>query len=163
MRRRRGRLGLSAVLGFLLFAGAPIAASAAGILIVTQSETPRSVDRAALGQLPPITVHVSFLTSHGPEQGSYTGVLLWTLLDHTGSIDPKPRRRITRTVTVTGRDHFSAVLALAEIDPEFEGKPVVLAYRKDGHPIGADELRLVVPGDHRGGRSVRDVVRIDIR
>jgi hypothetical protein len=26
-----------------------------------------------------------------------------------------------------------------------------------------NELRLVVPGDHRGGRTVRDVVRIDLR
>jgi hypothetical protein len=32
---------------------------------------------------------------------------------------------------VTGRDGYAAVLALAEIDPEFEGKQVLLAYRRD--------------------------------
>lgn len=133
------------------------------MLLASQSEAPRIIEQAAIEQLPPTTVRVSFVTGHGPEHGSYTGVLLWTLLEHARAIDPKPRARVTRTVRVTGRDHFSVVLALAEIDPEFEGKPVVLAYRTDGHPIGAGELRLVVPGDRRGGRSVHDVVRIDIR
>jgi hypothetical protein len=54
-----------------------------------------------------------------------------------------------------------AVLALAEIDPEFEGKQVLLAFRRDGQPMPG-ELRLVVPGDRRGGRSARDVVRIEL-
>ncbi len=161
--RRARRLRLSALLGLLFFAGAPAVASAAGVVVVQESGAPRTISQAALQQLQPTTVRVSFMTSHGPEQGRYTGVLLWTLLDHAGAIDPKPRARITRTVTVTGRDHFFAVLALAEIDPEFEGKPVVLAYRADGHRLGAGELRLVVPGDRRGGRSVHDVVRIEVR
>jgi hypothetical protein len=72
------------------------------------------------------------------------------------------RARLRRTIMVTGRDGYTAVLALAEIDPEFEGKQVVLAYRRDGKPIDGNALRLVVPGDRRSGRSVRDVVRIDL-
>ena len=56
-----------------------------------------------------------------------------------------------------------AVLTLAEIDPEFEGKRVILAYWRDGQPLPGGELRLVVPGDHRGGRSVREVVKIELR
>ena len=53
-------------------------------------------------------------------------------------------------------------VALAEIDPEFEGKQVLLAYRRNGQPIEGNTLRLVVPADRHGGRSVRDVVRIDL-
>ena len=75
----------------------------------------------------------------------------------------EPRTRLRHTIVVTGRDGYAVVLALAEIDPEFEGKQVVLAYRRDGQPMNGHELRLVVPGDRRGGRSVRDVVRIDLR
>ena len=52
---------------------------------------------------------------------------------------------------------------MAEIDPEFEGKQVLLAYPMDDHAIGVGRLRLVVPGDKRGGRSVRDVARIEVR
>jgi hypothetical protein len=32
----------------------------------------------------------------------------------------------------------------------------------NGEPISGSGLRLIVPGERRGGRSVRDVVRIDI-
>jgi hypothetical protein len=32
----------------------------------------------------------------------------------------------------------------------------------DGWPIRDQELHLIVSGEHRGGRSVRDMVRIDI-
>ena len=72
------------------------------------------------------------------------------------------RARLRRTIWVTGRDGYTAALALAEIDPEFEGKQVLLAYRRDGKPIDGNTLRLVVPGDRHGGRSVRDVVRIEV-
>ena len=42
----------------------------------------------------------------------------------------EPRTRLRHTIVVTGRDGYAAVLALAETDPEFEGKQVVLAYRR---------------------------------
>lgn len=53
---------------------------------------------------------------------------------------------------------------MAELDPNFEGKQVIIAYERNGEPIpGNIGLRLVVPGDKHGGRSVRDVIRIDVR
>jgi DMSO/TMAO reductase YedYZ molybdopterin-dependent catalytic subunit len=39
---------------------------------------------------------------------------------------------------------------------------VILAEQMNGKPLGPDHFRLVVPGDQRGGRSVRDVVSITI-
>jgi DMSO/TMAO reductase YedYZ molybdopterin-dependent catalytic subunit len=86
--------------------------------------------------------------------------MLWSVLQRGSAQGGDPRARLRRTVT--GRDGYVAVLALAEIDPEFEGKRVILAYRRDGQPLPQNELRLV-PGDHRGGRSVREVVRIELR
>ena len=44
-----------------------------------------------------------------------------------------------------------------------EGKPVLLAWARDGKPMADEALRLVVPGDRRGGRNARDVVRIALR
>jgi hypothetical protein len=90
---------------------------------------------------------------------SYTGALLRSVLDSMGG---DPRARLRHSVAVTGGDGYVAVLALAEIDPEFEGKQVLLAYRRNNQPFPNNELRLVVPGDHRGGRSVHDVVRIEL-
>jgi hypothetical protein len=42
---------------------------------------------------------------------------------------------------VTGRDGYVAVPALAEIDPDFEGKQVILAYRRNGEVLAGNELR----------------------
>jgi Oxidoreductase molybdopterin binding domain len=132
------------------------------IVIATSVEQTHTIDPAIVEQLPEIEQKVSFLTGHGPEQATYTGALLWSLLEHVQMLGGDPRARLRRTVLVTGRDGYVAVLALAEIDPEFEGKHVLLAYRRDGQPMDGNALRLVVPGDRRGGRSVRDVVRIDV-
>jgi hypothetical protein len=55
-----------------------------------------------------------------------------------------------------------AVIALAEIAPQFAGRPIQIADSANGAPLPQQALRLIVPGDRRGGRSVRDVVRIDI-
>ena len=60
------------------------------------------------------------------------------------------------------RDGYHAVLAVGEIAPEFEAKQVILSERMDGKPLDADHLRVVVPLDKRGSRSVRDVVRIEV-
>jgi hypothetical protein len=53
-------------------------------------------------------------------------------------------------------------VAAAEIDPGFEGKQVPLADRRNGKPMEGGTLRLEIPSDRHGGRSVRDVVRIDL-
>jgi hypothetical protein len=51
---------------------------------------------------------------------------------------------------------------MGEISPQFAGRPIQVAYRLNGAPVPDQDLRLVVPGDRRGGRSVRGVVRIDV-
>jgi hypothetical protein len=40
---------------------------------------------------------------------------------------------------------------------------VILAYAGGDPAASAAQLRLVVPGDDRGGRSIRDVAAIEIR
>jgi hypothetical protein len=61
-----------------------------------------------------------------------------------------------------GRDGYRAVLALGEIAPESEGKQVILAELMGDQPLDAEQLRIIVPLDKRGGRSVREVVRIEV-
>lgn len=130
-----------------------------GTAFVEQTHT---IDPAMVEKLPAIDQKVSFMTGHGPEEATYTGALLWSVLEHAEMLGGDRRARVHRTVIVTGRDGYTAVLALAEIDPEFEGKEALLAYRRNGQPMAGHTLRLVVPGDRYGGRSVRDVVRIDL-
>ncbi len=116
-----------------------------------------------LAQLPTIPVAISFETERGPRHGTFTGPLLWTVLDRAGAIDPaEPRSAVHEVVLVTGSDGYTAALGLGEIAPAFEGKEVVLAEQMDGKPLPPGHLRIVVPGDRHGGRAVRDVVRIAV-
>lgn len=74
----------------------------------------------------------------------------------------KPAEQVRLVVRVTGADGYTAVIALGEMAPQFAGHPIQIADHMNAAPIPDHGLRLVVPGDKRGGRSVRDVVRIEI-
>ena len=54
---------------------------------------------------------------------------------------------------------YEVVFALPELDPDFTDRQVLLCYAKDGMPLAADEgpLRMVVPGEKRQARWVRQV------
>ena len=161
---RHSRLITAALIALSLVYAAAKQAIAAdpNITVTTSVEQTHNFDPATIEKFPAVEEKVSFLTAHGPEQATYTGALLWSVIDSAAMLHGDRPARLRRTIWVTGRDDYTVVLALAEIDPEFEGKQVLLAYRRDGKPIDGNTLRLVVPGDRHGGRSVRDVVRIDV-
>ncbi len=118
---------------------------------------------AAIAKLPAIQLKISFGTEHGPLHAAFTGPLLWTVLNAAHALDPAAPKSIVREyVLITGADGYTALVALAEIAPAFENKQVILAETMDGKPLGPGHLRVVVPGDARGGRSVRDVVSIAV-
>ncbi len=113
--------------------------------------------------LPAARLIVSAPPSTGGQPVVFEGPLLWTLLDQAKTLNPgKPGQLLRQTITVTGHDGFTAVLAAAEIAPEFEGKQVVLADLMDGKALSPGHFHLIVPGDQRKGRSVRDVARITV-
>jgi hypothetical protein len=119
---------------------------------------PQSLTRAALDALPMVQVTVTDRTG----RATYRGPLLRTLLDRAALVDqPGGRTFLRHTVLVRGRDGYAVALAVAEIDPRFEGKAAIVACARDGAPL--DAPRLVVPGDLKAGRSVRDVVAIEVR
>src|SRR5215472_9307619 len=133
------------------------------ITVVAPSGAPVNVTPEELAQLPTTQIQTNFLTENGPHVASFEGPLLWTVLQKAGVIDPaRHRDQVSQTIMILGRDGYRAVLALAEIAPEFEAKQVILAERMDGSPLEVEHLRVVVPLDKRGGRSVRDVARIEV-
>jgi len=89
---------------------------------------------------------------------------LWTLLEKAHPIDePGKNASLKHTLLITGRDGYAVALALGEIDPHYEGKQIIIAYEGGEPPASISSLRLVVPGDVHGGRSVRDVAKIELR
>jgi hypothetical protein len=92
---------------------------------------------------------------------SYTGVLLWSLIEAAGGIDDTTRNAVVRhTIRVTATDNYVVVLSTGEIAPDFGNKAALVAYERDGKPL--DNFRLVMPGDKHGARDVHDVVTIAV-
>jgi hypothetical protein len=122
------------------------------------------LDDPLLRSFAPTTIDVTFETSEGEKSGRYTGVLLWALIEKAGLVDDVGRNASLRhTLLVTGRDGYAAALAVGELDPHLEGKSVILAYDGGEPAASRTALRLVVPGDAHGGRSIRDVATIEVR
>ena len=66
---------------------------------------------------------------------------------------------------VEATDGYRVVFALPELDPAFKDRAGLLADRRDGQPLAAAEgpLRLVVPGEKRHARWVRQALSGTIR
>ena len=137
-------------------------ASAQSVSLEGRVAHPRTITTAELQSAPATSVTVGYDTEHGPQHGRYTGELLWTLIDGAGPIDePGKRTRLQHTILAKGRDGYAVALAIGEIDPSFEGKQVIVAYEQDGKPLPG--LKLVVPNDRKGGRSVHDLATLEVR
>ena len=124
---------------------------------------PQRFDLDALRKLPAETVQVSFEGERGTQDARFTGVRLWALLDQAGGLDDGEKGAgLRHTLKVTGRDGYVVVISTGEIAPDFGGNPAFIAYQRDGGPLGEAGFRLVIPGDKRGGRNVRNVVTIAV-
>ena len=114
-----------------------------------------------LKKMPAEHADVSFQTDKGPVTASFTGVKLWSLIEAAGGIDDAAKGAALRhAICVTATDGYVMVTSTGEIAPELGDKPALVAYERDGKPL--DNFRIVMPGDKRGGRNVRDVVTIAV-
>jgi DMSO/TMAO reductase YedYZ molybdopterin-dependent catalytic subunit len=67
-------------------------------------------------------------------------------------------------VIAEAADGYQAVFALPEFDPDFTDRVIILADRRDGMPLTPPEgpFRLVVYGEKRHARWVREVTTLDV-
>jgi len=134
-----------------------------GLLVQRVGQSSQIVSPERIAGLARISQRVGFSSARGEQQNEWTGPLLWDVIGASGVVDvDRPREVAHLAVRITGADGYSALIALGEIAPQFEGKQVLLADQMNGVPAPGRVLRLIVPGDGLGGRSVRDVVRIDV-
>jgi hypothetical protein len=109
--------------------------------------------------------HSAVLNDHG-KQISYEGVLLRDVLTMRGVDFSKGVRgnQLSSYVVAIASDGYQAVYALAELDPSIVDSDVVVADKREGQPLAANEgpLRIVVPRDKRPARSVRLLREIDV-
>jgi len=144
-----------------------LASGSDAISISGAVEHPLSLSLAALKREPATTENVSLMTERGALAASYTGVLLWTLLQEAViKSTPGVKNDILRhTVVVTGSDGYTAVLSVGEIDPKFGGDRAMIAYAVDGKPLSRRRgfARLIVPTDKAAGRAVFGIASITVR
>ena len=125
-------------------------------------ERPLSIDAALMSKLPRQSIEAS---DHG-KSASFQGVWLRDVLEHAGAPLGKKLRgkNMALCLRLSARDGYATVFALAELDPAFRDKPILLADHRDGKPLADDEgpLRLVVADEMRGGRWIRQITRIEL-
>ncbi|MEV4629944.1 molybdopterin-dependent oxidoreductase [Micromonospora sp. NPDC049523] len=119
---------------------------------------------ADLARLPQQTITLTYQSGSGSQTHTYTGPLLLDVLDRA-----QPRfdaqiknHKLRHVVTATGSDRYQAAFAWGEIDPDFEGKTVLVAITEDGQPAADGRPRVVVPGDKHGGRYVSSLVSLHL-
>jgi hypothetical protein len=123
-----------------------------------------------LPQLTPVTTLTATYTAAGTAvTDTYTGVKLWDLLTDAGGVTVTSAKNdiLSKYVVATGSDGYKAVFSLGEIDPKFGDQPVTIGYSDTGGQLGPDGndglARMVVPGDHAGGRYVSDLISLDVK
>jgi molybdate transport system substrate-binding protein len=115
----------------------------------------------------PYTVEATYLSGEETVTATFTGVLLWDVISAAQpNFNADVRNdKLGMYIVATGRDGYQAAISLGEIDPEFGGAQILVAYDQDGQPLaeGDGPFRLVVPDDARGGRYVRQLANLSLR
>lgn len=134
-------------------------------MLVVQGVGGKSVTLSVLelSKLPQQTVKV---TDHGTP-ATFEGVLVTDVL---AKVDLPLGEKFHSTaasyyLTVEAKDGYRAVFAWAELDSTFMDKAVYVVTKRDGRPLTDKDgpFELVVPGEKRGARWVRQLTALKIR
>jgi DMSO/TMAO reductase YedYZ molybdopterin-dependent catalytic subunit len=100
------------------------------------------------------------------KEHTFKGVRLVDILDSAGVTLGKDLRgeNLTKYVLVKAVDGYEVIFSLPEVDPEFTGQTIILAYQVDGNPLpkGEGPFRIVAPNDKRPARWIRELSSIKI-
>ncbi len=132
------------------------------ITIQTEDGKKTVLLQADIGALPRIKVS----TDASGGSVTFEGVPLRAVLEKAGIGfgETLKGKRLASCLLVEAADGYRVVIALPEIDPAFNDKPVVLAFLKDGKPLDGKEgpYRVVIPSEKRMARWVRQVTTLKI-
>ena len=141
---------------------APTAAPAATLAVAGAVATPLTLSLADLAAMPRTKVELK----DGTKTTVYEGVLVGEILARAGV--PLGAglhgNDLTRAILAGAADGYRVVFSVGELDPALSPSEIVVADTVDGHPLSETQgpLRLIVPRDARGARSVRMLQRLDV-
>jgi hypothetical protein len=149
---------------FLLVALTAFAAGPARLTLSGSQITTVTLTAADLAACPHIDLEAA--DPHGGAKHIYTGIPVRDLLEaHGVPLGEHLRgRALQLAVRVAARDGYAVVFALAEFDPAFSRRTILLADQIDHQPLPAKAapLQLIVPGDSKAARWIRMVDAIEI-
>lgn len=150
---------------FIFFCALPLSGQAQTALTISGDVAkPIPLQETELKAMPHIGVTAK---DHDGNERRYTGVALVDLLKRSGtSLGNELRgKNLRKFVLIKGADSYEVQFALPELDPEFTTQTILLADAVDGVPLvpGVGPYRLVVPGEKRPTRWVRNVKSIEVR
>lgn len=152
----------------LLFSIAFVALSVSGfaqsVTIGGEVEKPYQLTPEAFKGMKQVTVKG---TGHDGKPHDYSGVLLNDIITQAGGLPNNQLRgkSLAKYLLIKAADGYRAVIALAEINPEFNDKNIILANKIDGKTLEekTGPYQLVIPGEKKWGRWVRQVNEIDLQ
>jgi DMSO/TMAO reductase YedYZ molybdopterin-dependent catalytic subunit len=138
---------------------------AAPVLLRVAGEVPRELELTAeaISRLPRQTIRVK-----GPDgtESAFEGVRIVELLQAAGAKFGEDLRgpALATYLVVEAADGYRAVFALPELDPTYTDQVILLADRRDGKALDANDgpLRVVVPGEKKHSRWVRQVILLKV-
>ncbi len=161
------RIGFGGMLAVLVcLAGAPSrAADQPGFTVDGQVRQTLHLNAADVQKLPVIELEVAFEAQGKMQKAKFKGALLLDILNKAEIVDAEGKGSAFRhAIEVASSDGYAINLAIGEFHPFLEGKQVLVAYERDGQALESmGGLRVVVPGDKHGARSIRDLVRITVK
>jgi hypothetical protein len=138
------------------FLSVALAQAPATLAVTGDVPTPLKLTVADLAAMPRSTAKVP-----NPAGGDYTyeGVSLAEVMKRAGAPNGGSLRgnALASYILAKASDGYQVVFTLGEIDASFGNTPILVADHRDGAPLSGNQgaLRLVVPNDHEGARSVR--------
>ena len=157
------RMVLVAVVALVLAGGVSAQQPPASIKIDGLVEKPGTYDAKSFAALKRHTLKVD---DHGTA-AVYEGVALADVLALAGapSGDAFRGAKLSLVLVAKAADDYVVSYALAEVDPGFTDRVVLLADRRDGKPLAenAAPFQIVVPGEKKHGRWIRQVVGLTVK
>jgi DMSO/TMAO reductase YedYZ molybdopterin-dependent catalytic subunit len=134
-----------------------------GLMVKSLSGQSTHLVASDLAKLP--RVHLNAV-AHDGKSHDYEGVRLSDVLAKAGAPTGNQLRgkEMADIVVAEAADNYRVVFSIAELDPDFGDRQVIVADKMDGQPLPPQDgpLRLVVAGDKRQARWVRMLTNLTI-
>jgi hypothetical protein len=137
-------------------------AEAQSLTVINTDGHAAVISTAQIASAPHVSMNV---VDHG-QPAKFEGVPLSAILTMAGIQlgDSLHGARLTEILLVSASDGYKVAFALAETDPAFAPREIILADKRDDKPLDSKEgpFRIVAPGDKRPARWIRQVTEMKV-